>query len=86
MFIILKNMFLDLFLLGSVHINLFRSRGLQLASASDFPMIFKLEYTLPFVETETSAQMKQEMKGEEENQAGTWYFVICVKKVIFSLQ
>lgn len=26
-------------------------------------MIFKLAYTLPFVETETSAQMKQEMKG-----------------------
>lgn len=26
-------------------------------------MIFKLAYTLPFVETETSAQMKREMKG-----------------------
>lgn len=26
-------------------------------------MIFKIVYTLPFVETETSAQMKQEMKG-----------------------
>lgn len=70
MFIIFKNMFLDLFLLGSVHINLFRSRGLQLASASDFPMIFKLEYTLPFVETETSAQMKQEMKGRKKTRLG----------------
>jgi len=48
-------------------------------------MIFKLAYTLPFAETETSAQMKQEMKGEEENQAGTWYLLICIWKIALSL-
>lgn len=49
-------------------------------------MIFKLAYTLPTVETEISAQMKQEMKGEKENRAEAWYLFICMKKIALSLQ
>lgn len=48
-------------------------------------MILKLAYTLPVVETEISAQMKQEMKGEEENQARAQCLFICIKKIALSL-
>lgn len=41
---------------------------------------------LPFVETETSAHMKQEMKEEKENQAGTLYLIIYMKKAVLPLQ
>lgn len=47
-----------------------------------------MTFKLAFIETETStsAQMKHEVKGEEESQTGTYYNIIYMKKVVLSLQ